>query len=125
MSRAPRNRLPAHPARRREDHGPGRLEYRPAQASEHPEFELASRRVAARQPAVDDQRGAVDVAGLVRREEQGSLRDLFGLAAAPERIELAQTLFLAARACELVDRLGHAGLDEPGTDRVDPNPRAR
>ena len=64
--------------------------------SEHSQLKLPRRRVAARQAAVDDQRRAVDVARLVRGEEQRGLRDLDRLAAAPKRVELADAVLLAA-----------------------------
>jgi hypothetical protein len=50
--------------------------------------------VAARQPTVDDQRGAVDVVRFVGGEEQRRLRDFVGFAAALKRVELAETFLL-------------------------------
>src|SRR6185369_13143193 len=64
--------------------------------SEHSNVEAPRRRVAARQPAVDHQRGCIDVAGVVGREEQGRSGNLVGLAASGRWIQLADAGFLAA-----------------------------
>src|SRR5438445_2441151 len=88
-------------------------------SSEHPDFEPPRDRVAGRKAAVDDERLTVDVAGIVGGEEQRRARDLDRLTAAPQRIELADTLLLALLAGDVVHRLGHAGLDQARTDGVD------
>src|SRR6185312_5857559 len=90
---------------------------------EHPDVETPGRRMAARQAAVDDQRGAVDVARFVRGEEQRRLRDFARLAAAPKRVELADPTLLSRRAGHLVDRLRHPRLDQAGAEGVDPDSR--
>src|SRR6185369_8826543 len=69
--------------------------------------------------AVYDEGVAVHIGRFVGGEEQGSLRDLDRLAAAFERIEVADQLFLSGRSGHVVDRLGHAGLDQPRADRID------
>src|ERR1700679_1359419 len=78
----------------------------------------------ARQPAVHRDRMAVDVGRLVARQEQRGRRDLFGVAIAAQRIELADLVVGAALAGAVEDRLGHAGLDDAGADRIDAHARA-
>jgi hypothetical protein len=67
--------------------------------------------------AVDDEGVAVDVAGFVRGKEERGAGDLVGLAAALERVQLADAL-AALVARHLVDGRGHAGLDQAGADGV-------
>ena len=50
--------------------------------------------------------------------------DLDRLAAAAERVQFADALFLPAVARGFVHRLGHAGLDQAGADGVDPDARS-
>src|SRR5205085_7752964 len=80
---------------------------------------LARERVADRQAAVDDHGMAVDVARLVGRQEQSGVGDFDWLAAAPQRVQLADHLVLTGGLSHVVNALGHAGLDEAGADGVD------
>src|SRR4051794_174585 len=70
--------------------------------------------VADREAAVDDQGVAVDVAGFVRGEEEGGVGDLVGDAAALQRIEMADTVFLTGGPGPFVDGARHSGLDQAG-----------
>src|SRR5215213_5242929 len=80
---------------------------------------------AAGQAAVDHQRLAVDVGTLVRSEEQRGAGDVGRLATALQRIQFADSVGDAFCPSRIVDDLGHAGLDQPGTERIDADVRAR
>src|SRR4051794_16863399 len=71
------------------------------------------------EPAVDDEGVAVDVGAVVGGEEEGGAGDLVGLAAALQRVQMADLVLLAGRAGAFVERPGHAGLDQARADRVD------
>src|SRR6516162_2882394 len=72
-----------------------------------------------RKAAVDGERLAVDIRRLVACEEQAHRGDLVRLAGALQGIELADLVRGAALGRTVEDRLGHAGLDQARTDRVD------
>src|SRR5262249_13452659 len=78
----------------------------------------------ARQPAVDRNRLAVHVGTFIARQERGDGSNLLRMTVARERIELTDLLVRAALAGAVEDHLRHAGLDQPGTDGVDPHARA-
>ena len=65
---------------------------------------------------------AGEVAGLIGREEERGVRDVDRLAHAPHRNLRVQAL-LRGFGRELHER-AEIGLDEPGADRVDSDPRA-
>src|SRR5882672_12105929 len=67
--------------------------------------------------AVDRDRLAVDVGGVVARKEQAHRREFVRLAGALQRIELADLVLGAAFLGAVEHRLGHAGLDQAGADR--------
>src|SRR5215472_9663159 len=75
----------------------------------------------ARQPAVDRNRLAVHVGTFIARQERGDGSNLLRMTVARERIELTDLLVRAALAGAVEDHLRHAGLDQPGTDGVDPH----
>src|ERR1700710_881462 len=70
-------------------------------------------------PAIDRDRLAVDVGGVVARQEQAHRREFMRLAGALQRIELADLVLRAAFLGAVEHWLGHAGLDQAGADRVD------
>src|SRR5687768_53072 len=84
-----------------------------------PDVEAAGSRHAAGQAAVDGDRLAVDVGGFVGGEEQGGFGNLHRLAAALERVELADAVRDTLRARGFVNELRHAGFDQAGADRID------
>src|SRR5712691_46837 len=69
--------------------------------------------------AVDGECLAVDIGRLVACEEQAHRRDLVRLAGALQGIELTDLVLRAALLGAVEHRLGHAGLDQARTDRVD------
>src|SRR5258707_11834639 len=69
--------------------------------------------------AVDRDRLAVDVGGVVARKEQSHRRELVRLAGALQRIELADLVLRAAFLGAVEHRLGHPCFDQAGADRVD------
>src|SRR5947209_13366122 len=89
------------------------------------DLKTAAGRMAARQPAIHHQRGAVHVARIVRGEEQSRAGDVFGFSAALERVELTDAAFPSRCAREFVKFLGHSSLDQSWADRVHPNAASR
>src|SRR5712691_8881491 len=75
--------------------------------------------------AVDGECLAVDIGRLVARKEQAHRRDLVRLAGALQGIELADLVLRAALLGAVEHRLGHAGLDQARTYRVDADAGAR
>src|SRR6267154_4654356 len=75
--------------------------------------------------AVDRDRLSVDIGRIVAGEKQSHRRQFMWLAGALQGIELADLAVGAALPGVVEYRLGHAGLDQAGTHRVDPHPGAR
>src|SRR5579883_2987395 len=75
--------------------------------------------------AIDRNRLAVDIGGLVAEEEQAHRRQLARLAGPLERIELADLALSAAFLGAVENRLGHACFDQAGAYGIDPHAGAR
>src|SRR5712671_1555395 len=68
---------------------------------------------------IDRDRLSVDIGRIVAGEKKSHRRQFMRLAGALQRIELADLVLGAALLGAIEHRLGHAGLDQAGTDRVD------
>src|SRR3569833_3906148 len=101
-----------------------RLSSAPLRAALRPGHESASdwpARIRHRrsEAAVDRDRLAVDIRGVVAREEKAHRREFVRLAGTLQRIELADLVLGAALLGAVEHRLGHAGFDEARAHRVD------
>src|SRR5207253_9110342 len=83
---------------------------------------LARIRHRGREAAVDRDRLAVDIGGVVAGEEQSHRSEFVRLAGALQRIELADLVLGAALLGAVEHWLGHAGFDQAGAYRVDAHP---
>ena len=63
----------------------------------------------------------VDVAGLVTGEKEGHIGHLDGFPTALQWIQLADAVAFSGRPRHIEHGLGHAGFDQSGTDRIDPD----
>src|SRR5258706_4033935 len=74
--------------------------------------------------AIYGDRLAVDVRCFIRGEKKRHGRDFVRISIALQRIELSNAVFASALARIIEYRLGHAGLDQTWTDRIDANASA-
>src|SRR6516165_2009186 len=82
-------------------------------------YRLARVRHRCSEATIDGKRLTVDVGRLVAGEKERHRRNLVRLARALQRVELPDLVGCAALFGAVEHRLGHAGLDQAGTYRVD------
>lgn len=76
------------------------------------------------QPATNSPRLPIDITALIATKEQGHPRDLVSHSTALQRIQLPNLPLRPARPRVIKHRLRHAGLDQTGTDGIDPDTSA-
>jgi hypothetical protein len=76
------------------------------------------------QPTIHRPRLRINIARLLTRQKQHCARNLIRLPASPQRIQLPNLLLTPPFPRRIIRNLRHARLNQPGTNRITPDPRA-